>query len=193
MHRGNLSRRGFLERALATLIGTAGLPLWYAREMLAAEASAAAPRWGPNDHFLVGVIGCGGRCRQLLPVLARFPEVHIRAVCDVDPRHREEVANLVGGSPAKYHDFRELCARKDLDAVVIATPDHWHALIALTAMKAGKDVYCEKPLTLTIAEGQALVKVARAGDRVFQTGTQQRSDPRFRLACELVRNGRLGK
>jgi predicted dehydrogenase len=98
------------------------------------------------------------------------------------------------GPDCKSHaDFRELLDRKDIDAVTIATPDHWHALVALYALKRGKDVYCEKPLALTIGEGQALVRAARARDRVFQVGSQQRSDGRFRLASELVRNGRLGK
>jgi predicted dehydrogenase len=92
-----------------------------------------------------------------------------------------------------YKDFRELLASEHLDAVTIATVDHWHALTSIAAMKAGCDVYCEKPLSLTIEEGKAMVKAARKYDRVFQTGSQQRSDSRYRLACELVRNGRIGK
>ena len=92
-----------------------------------------------------------------------------------------------------YVDFRELLARTDIDAVSIVVPDHWHALIAIAAMKAGKDVYCEKPLSLTIYEGQEMVKAARKYRRVFQTGGQFRSSPTVRRACELVRNGRLGE
>jgi len=94
---------------------------------------------------------------------------------------------------AEYKDFRELIARKDIDAVIIAAPDHWHAYIAIAACNAGKDVYCEKPLSLTVREARGMVTAARQNDRVFQTGSMQRSSSEFRKACELVRNGRLGK
>ena len=100
---------------------------------------------------------------------------------------------MIGKDCHEYDDFRELLAKEKLDAVTIGTVDHWHALTAIAAMKHGCDVYCEKPLSLTIEEGKAMVKAARKYDRVFQTGSQQRSDARYRLACELVRNGRIGK
>jgi predicted dehydrogenase len=115
------------------------------------------------------------------------------AVCAGYGAHRVGAAREIGSDVKAYEDFRELLGRKDLNAVTIATPDHWHVLIALEALRQGKDVYCEKPLTLTIAEGKALLKAAKATGRVFQVGSQQRSDARFRLACELVRNGRIGK
>jgi predicted dehydrogenase len=196
MERGNLSRRGFLQRSLAGLVA-AGLPIWYARELTAGEEERAAKERktiAANDRILMGAIGVGGQGTYIMNRARGKKGVHYVAVCDVDANHRQKAASVVGKDCAQYKDFRELLDRKDINAVTIGTPDHWHALIALYAMKQGKDVYCEKPLTLTVAEGQALVKVARAGERVFQVGTQQRSDdPQFRLACELVRNGRLGK
>jgi predicted dehydrogenase len=122
---------------------------------------------------------------------------HAAAVCDVDKQRLEtakaRVEKETGRACAAYHDYRKLLEDKSIDAVLISTPDHWHALPALQACEAGKDVYCEKPLTLTVAEGQALVKAARRHKRIVQTGSQQRSDPKFRLACELVRSGRIGK
>ena len=199
MEKGNLSRRGFLQRSLAALTVGAGLPEWYAREVLADEDARTAPTKkavAANDRIVMGAIGIGSpqsRGLQLLGDVRPHKGVQYVAVCDVDKSHRERAAKIIGGDCAKYHDFRELLDRKDIDAVTIAVPDHWHALIAIDAMKKGKDVYGEKPLALTISEGRAMVTVARKTNRVFQTGSMQRSDARFRLACELVRNGRLGK
>jgi len=198
--KGNLSRRGFLQRSL-TGMAAAGLPLWYAREVLASDEPAAregAKKIGANDHIQIGVIGSGDRFNGgLFYDVKRHKQFVIVACCDVDKKHVNQVADKAQkeykNEVARFGDFRELCARKDIDAVVVATPDHWHALAAIEAMKNKKDVYCEKPLTLTINEGKAMLKVARANDIVFQTGSQQRSDARFRMACELVRNGRLGK
>ncbi|MGV3721040.1 MAG: Gfo/Idh/MocA family protein, partial [Actinomycetota bacterium] len=121
------------------------------------------------------------------------PGVQVVAACDVDRLHVEEAAKAVGPRVETYGGFRELLVRKDIDAVVIDTPDHWHAAIAIAAMKSGKDVYCERRLTLFIEEGRKLSDTQKRTKRVFQTGSQQRSDARFRLACEVVRNGRLGK
>jgi predicted dehydrogenase len=119
--------------------------------------------------------------------------VEYAAVCDVYATNRDRARGMHGASCETYNDFRELLDRKDIDAVNVATPDHWHALIAIAACRAGKDVYCQKPLALTIEEGRAMVMAARRYERVFQTGSQQRSDDKFRHACELVRNGRIGK
>ena len=196
-----LSRRGFLAQSAAGLVAV-GLPEWYAQEARAthrARLAEAPRRYGANDQINVACIGPGGSkggFRQGLNDTrgaAAHPGVKVVAVCDVDRQHREEGAAVFGTDCKPYADFREVLARRDVDAVVIGTPDHWHALIACAAMRAGKDVYCEKPLTLTIDEGKHIVRTAQETRRVFQVGSQQRSDSRFRLACELVRNGRIGK
>jgi predicted dehydrogenase len=201
MDRGNLSRRGFMQRSLAALVA-AGLPVWYAKELVAADQ----PKDTPKDKIIMGAIGIGSpqsRGRAIMGDAMAQAGVEYVAVCDVDKAHREKAIDDVKSAQKKnnkpesevkaYEDFRELLDRKDINAVTIATPDHWHTLVAIDALRKGKDVYCEKPLTLTIAEGIALTKVAKETGRIFQVGSQQRSDNRFRLACELVRNGRLGK
>ena len=117
------------------------------------------------------------------------------AVCDVDRKHAESGKEKAGGKADVYEDYRKLLDRKDIDVVTIVTPDHWHTKIAIDAMRAGKDVYCEKPLTLTIDEGKQICKVLKETGRVFQVGTQQRSemDQRFLKAIAMVRDGRIGK
>jgi predicted dehydrogenase len=198
----HVSRRNFLQGAMAG-VAAAGLPAWYAEEANAHElerARALPKRIMPGDTVLVGVIGPGGSkggFRQGLGdtrAIRNQPGVRVVAVCDVDTQHREEAAKAFPDPDIKqFKDFREMLQMKDLDAVVIGTPDHWHAIIAIAAMKAGKDVYCEKPLTLNIDEAKKIVKTQAQTNAIFQTGSQQRSDARFRLACELVRNGRIGK
>lgn len=196
MEKGNLSRRGFLERSLLGM-AAAGLPLWFAREELAAaEAKAEDKKGSANSRIALGIIGVGSphsRGLQIYNDAKRHKGTEFVAVCDVDKGHVERAAKIIGGNCKQFKDYRELLDQKDIDAVLIATPDHWHTLIALESLRKKKDVYCEKPLTLTIDEGKVLVKAAKDTDRIFQVGSQQRSDGRFRLACELVRNGRLGK
>lgn len=197
MSMGNLSRRGFVQRSLAGL-AAAGLPLWYAREAVEGQLLAAdeSNKRAPGDKIAIGLIGCGGQGRGVMGRARGFKEVQVVAVCDVDKKRREEVVGKdLGGSKGvkSYEDYRDLLDNKDVTAVIIGTPDHWHALTAIAAMRKGKDVYCEKPLTLTVAEADAVAKVAKATGRIFQVGSQQRSEGPFRLACELVRNGRLGK
>ncbi|HLI47136.1 MAG TPA: Gfo/Idh/MocA family oxidoreductase [Chthonomonas sp.] len=195
------TRRKFLTRALAA-IAAAGLPTWYEKEAIASERALDAERprrLGPNDTIQFGLIGCGGKkggFRQGLNdahAAASKAGCKVVAVCDVDRTHCADAANEFGPGTKQYHDFRDLLADKTIDAVIIGTPDHWHVQIAIAALRAGKDVYCEKPLTLTIDEGKKLVRVAQETGRVFQVGSQQRSDPRFRLACEIARNGLIGK
>jgi predicted dehydrogenase len=193
MEKGNLSRRGFMQRSL-TAMAAAGLPAWYAREVFAQGRTAAEPKKpvAAADKIVMGLIGCGGQGRGIMNQ-ARKLGAQFVAVCDVDKGRRKATAKELGKDAQDYEDYRELLDRRDLNAVCIGTVDHWHTLVALDAMRKGKDVYCEKPLTLTIAEGITLVQVANKTKRVFQVGSQQRSDARFRMACELVRNGRLGK
>jgi len=182
-----LSRRGFL-RTSAALAGAAALPAWFAEECAAATRPKAPS--SPNDQPAIALIGCGGMGRGDGRHAAKFGRVV--ALCDVDSTHLAEALKDHPGA-ATYRDFRRVLERPDIDVVLCATPDHWHAEISAAAMKAGKDVHCQKPLTLTIEEGRRLRKIARSTKRILQTGSQQRSDAKFRLACELVRNGRIGK
>ncbi len=177
-------RREFLKATA----GAAMLPAWFLEECRS-FAQPPQPR-AANERPSIGLIGCGGMGRGDARNAGRFGK--IVAVCDVDAKHAGEASQMFGG--AKVHkDFRKLLEDKTIDVVINATPDHWHTLVNLAALKAGKDVYSEKPLTLTIDEGKRLAAAVRESGRVLQTGSQQRSDARFRLACELVRNGRLGK
>ena len=205
MDRGNLSRRGFVQRSLAAMVA-AGLPMWYAREVFAAEDKAGAKKASANDRLAMGVVGIGSpNSRSLQVISASGPSVKAKQLtfivgCDVDGRHREHATAEMQKRgfkdfEAKYKDYRELLNHKGLDAILVATPDHWHAQVAIDAMKAGKDVYCEKPLTLTIAEAVAMMKVAKDTGKIIQTGSQQRTEygGMFRLAVELVRSGRIGK
>ncbi len=187
-----ISRRSFLSICTATAAAT-GLPLWFVERELSAATPARKPL-GPNDRAAIALIGCGGMGRGDAGNAQRFGD--IVAVCDVDASHVDAAAKQFtkdGKTPAKFNDFRKLLERDDVQVIIQACPDHWHTLVNLAAIKAGKDVYGEKPLTLTIDEGRRMVKAVRENQAVFQTGTQQRSDNKFRLACELVRNGRIGK
>src|SRR4051794_19767632 len=162
MDKGNLSRRGFFERSLAGLVA-AGLPLWYAREIAEGHLQAADEPKKVGDVIRIGLVGCGGQGRGVMRGAMANKGVKIVAVCDVDKNRREECVakDLKGASDVKqFEDFRQLNDLADLDAVIVGTVDHWHTLVSIDAMKKGKDVYCEKPLTLTVDEGKKLVKVA---------------------------------
>jgi len=180
-HCAPLTRRRWLQSAAA--VGLA--PLVIKGRALGAEDKPPA-----SERITLGIIGCGGRGTADLQGLVSQGAQCV-AACDVYKDRRERIAQRFGATA--YADFRELLARPDIDAVLIATPEHWHALMCVEACRHGKDVFCEKPLSLTIREAQAVAAAARRYDRVFQTGTQQRSDPRFRFACELVRNGYIGR
>ena len=174
-------------------VAATGLPFWF-MEQEAARAASRPKALGPNDRPGIALVGCGGQGRGDAKNASKFGD--IIAVCDVDQSHLENAVKQFtkeGKAPERYHDFRKLMERDDIHVIVNGTPDHWHTLVNLAACGAHKDVYAEKPLTLTIDEGRHLVKAVRKSNIVLQTGTQQRSDKRFHLACELVRNGRIGQ
>ena len=157
----------------------------------------------PSNRITLGFIGIGKQASGHLDALAGKGETQVLAVCDVHSGQRQrteivekkykEMERAEQRHPGIQDDIQELLDRKDIDAVVIGVPDHWHTAIALNAAKAGKDIYCEKPLTLTIHEAKTIIDGIRKYDRVFQTGSQQRSEGPFREACEYIRNGRIGK
>lgn len=181
------SRRDFLRRT--TIAAAArGVPPWFVTQSL--DAAQPTRPLSANDKPGIALIGCGGMGRNDANLAAAFG--NIVAVCDVDSKRAGAASQQFAGAKV-FNEFRKVLESDDVHAIINATPDHWHTLINLAAMKAGKDVYSEKPLTLTIDEGRRVVEAARKSQRVFQTGSQQRSDPRFRLACDLVRNGRIGK
>lgn len=155
-------------------------------------APAVGRALGANEGLLLGVIGTGGRGRMLMRVFRRNPEVRFAAVCDVFPPSLEAGAGEAGGPVEKYVDYRRLLDRGEIDAVIIATPEHQHAAPMIDAVRAGKDVYLEKPLSHTIEEGLAMVKAARLAGRIVQVGMQQRSAPHFQEARDIVLSGRLG-
>jgi len=167
------------------------------RAALVGPMASALPRprrrVSPNERIGIGLIGVGGLgYGHHLRKCSKLPDLEVRAVADVDRRHRERAAAGSHGTIQAYRDYRHVLDRADIDAVLIATPDHWHRLTFVHACQAGKDVYCEKPLSLTIAEGRAMSDAAKRYGRVVQVGTQQRSTGQFHQACELVRNGRIG-
>lgn len=178
------------------------------RFLQAAAASAAAPfilpsriwsaETAPGGKIVMGFIGMGTQSRGLLGRFIADDSVQVVAVCDVDAARRnaakETVDKKYGSNDCKaVNDFREITENPAINAVCIATPDHWHAIVSLSAVNHGKDVYCEKPLTHNIHEAIALTAAARKNNRVLQTGSMQRSMAEFRVACELVRNGIIGK
>ena len=189
-----ISRRSFIRRASLTAAAT-GLPLWFVEHDLARAADQViTPSTSLNSRPGLALIGCGGQGSGDLAGAAKFGNVV--ALCDVKESAMSNAAGRFtkdGKVPATFTDFRKILERKDVDIIVNGTPDHWHSLINIGAARAKKDIYGEKPLTLTIDEGKHVIRAVRENKIVFQTGTQQRSDRRFRLACELIRNGRIGK
>ncbi|HUT34676.1 MAG TPA: Gfo/Idh/MocA family oxidoreductase [Planctomycetota bacterium] len=182
-HCGGATRRGFL----AALGAALPAPYFLTSGALGAEGKAPA-----SDRIQAGVIGTGGRGMALLG-MNRYPRCTVVAVCDVYAPHAARAQKAIGGSCDAVRDFRQILDRADIDAVATGTPDHWHALITVMACQSGKDVYCEKPLCRTIADGQAMVAAARRYSRVVQMGSQYRSMAHMRQFCEWMRNGRFGR
>jgi predicted dehydrogenase len=180
-----VSRREFLKSSVVTAAAFV-VPTIVPSSVFGADA--------PSNRITIGSIGLGGMGIGNMKGFKGKSGSQVVAVCDVDAAHREKARQIAElDEKSSYNDFRDLIARDDIDAVVVATPDHWHVPTSLAAVKAGKDVYCEKPLTLTIGGGRALADAVKRYGRVLQTGSQQRSGSEFRKACELVRNGRIGK
>ncbi|MBC8127885.1 MAG: Gfo/Idh/MocA family oxidoreductase [Gloeobacteraceae cyanobacterium ES-bin-144] len=186
-------RRSFMSRCSAAAVAT-GLPLWFVARQLASAEERLANVASPNSRPRIGLIGSGSMGMANAKDIMRLAD--IVAVCDVDQEHVAKAVNVLskdGKSPEQFADFRKLLESDQIDAIINGTPDHWHSFINIAAARAKKDIYSEKPLTLTIAEGAQVVKAVRDNKVVLQTGTWQRSSERFRLACELIRNGRIGK
>ena len=174
-----ISRRSFLMSSAAAAA-------------VAAVRPATALGRSPNETLNIGCIGTGGRCRQLMQALVKVPNVRISAVCDIYDTNRELGHKLADSNAFVTKNFREILDRKDIDAVVIGTPDHWHVPMTIAACAAGKDVYVEKPLTHNLAEGRAAIEAQNQYHRIVQVGMQQRSMPQFQKACEIIRTGGIG-
>ena len=197
-HNSHLSRRQFLRTSLAGVAGVLIVPTIIPSSVLGADA--------PSNKIQIGQIGCGRIAHDMdMPGLLKHDRARIVAVCDLDSKRLQHAKAYVEGAYAKkkggsnavavkaYGDYRELLKDGHVDAVAISTPDHWHSEPVIAAALAGKDIYVQKPLSMTLAEGRAVSDILRARKCAFQIGSQQRSTSQFRIACELVRNGRIGK
>jgi len=191
--RSKINRRQFLKQTAAASAAAVTFPY-----VVCSAALGKAGTIAPSNRIVMGFIGVGGMGTYDLQAFAGKREVHIAAVCDVDKNHRDRAVNYINQTYgnkdcAGYNDFREVIARADIDAVSIALPDHWHSIPAIAAARAGKDIHAQKPLAYTIAEGRAMCEAVKRYKVVWLTGSQQRSDWKFRRACELVRNGYIGE
>lgn len=193
MHTGKIGRRAFLRRGMAAAGGLSAFPYF-----VPAPARGADGNIAPSNRVVMGCIGMGLQGCGNLEVLLQYKEIQVVAVCDVDREHRLKGKAMADGhygnqDCSECHDFRELLARPDLNAVLIAVPDHWHVLPAIAAAERGLDIYGEKPLALTIPQGRSMLDAVNRYGVVWQTGSWQRSQDHFRHACELVRSGRIGR
>ncbi len=186
-------RRKFLKQSLVSAAGAITIPMIVPSSVLGLNGKIS-----PSNKINMGFIGVGGMGSGHVHRFIKFDDVNIRGICDVREEHRLRAKNIVDTTYGNKdciveNDFREFLAREDIDAVLIATPDHWHALIGIEAARQHKDMYYEKPLTRYFNEAKAVKDAVNQSGVIFQHGTQQRSDPRYRQACELVRNERIGK
>ena len=184
------TRRQFLARTGAVAVAGAAAPLLNAATWKGASRS-------PNDKLVIGLIGCGGMGAANMRNLMEFPDVEVAAVCDVDsnrmPGDIADVEKKYGRKPDVYGDYRKILDRKDIDAIIVGTPDHWHALVLIHACEAGKDAYCEKPLSHDIVEAVSMAAAVKQHKRIVQCGTWQRSTKEFTDAIDYIRAGKLGK
>lgn len=188
----NTNRRGFIKKTMAISSGLLAAPM-----IVPSSALGLNGKISPSNKINMGFIGVGSMGTGHVQRFLEFQDVQIRGVCDVREEHRQRAKDLVDGKYGNKdcfteNDFREFLAKKEIDAVLIATPDHWHALIGIEAARQQKDMYYEKPLTRYFNEAKAVQDAVNRSGVVFQHGTQQRSDERYRRAGELVRNGRIG-
>jgi predicted dehydrogenase len=193
MKQRKICRRRFLKQVTGTAVGAIGFPYIVSSSALGKAGSVAA-----SNRIAVGCVGVGPQGTGVMRNFLGQKDAQVVAICDLKKQVREAVKNLVnkhyqGDGCAAYEDFRELMARGDIDVVLVATTDHWHVLVSLAAVRAGKDVYMEKPMGLSVEQDQAMREAVRLYGRKFQFGTQQRSDRNFRFACELALNERIGK
>ncbi|MCP4453642.1 MAG: Gfo/Idh/MocA family oxidoreductase [Planctomycetes bacterium] len=193
----SMNRRSFLRQGVATLGAMSAFPSIVPSAVFGATA--------PSNRINMGMIGMGLMMGGHLNGMLGRSDVQVMAVCDVKTHKREQAQTRVNSRYAQqtasgtyrgcdaYNEYERICERPDIDAVFVITPDHWHAMCSLAAIKAGKDVYCQKPMTLTIREGRLMSDACKQYGTVFQVGSQQRSEWQFRKACEIVRNGWIGK
>ncbi|MGB2809842.1 MAG: Gfo/Idh/MocA family oxidoreductase, partial [Sedimentisphaerales bacterium] len=193
MKKREISRRQFLKRASGITAGAIAFPYF-----VPSSALGQAGRPAPSDRITMGCIGMGGQGTGDMRGFLGKKEIQVVAVCDVDKKNLDQAKKIVdekykNNDCKSYVDFRDVIERKDIDSLSLALPDQWHSIPAIMGARSGKDIHAQKPFARTIREGRAMCDAVKRYGRVWQTGSQQRSEGNFHKACELVRNGRVGK